>query len=128
VACDSGLGAAGVSADVRRRALDAATRFGTAVVLLRHQAEHARNESERWLAGYEAEALLWKVLSDARLLVDVLNDEDSSDDEVQRQARALYEALRARRLARKLEQVEGRTPEEAAAFKEKARELRESST
>lgn len=109
--------------DVRRRALDSATRFGRAVALLRAQAEHAPNESERWLAGYEADALLWKVLGDARDLIDVLND-DSDAEEATLQARALYEALRARRLARKLENITGRTPEEAEAFRAKARELR----
>lgn len=104
----------------RRRAHDAATRFSRAVGLLRAQAELER---ERWLAGYEAETLLWKVLGDARDLVPVLND-DSDAAEAERAARALFEALKARRLALRLENVTGRTPEEAEMFRAKAEELR----
>lgn len=110
--------------DVHRKALDAATRFKRAAILLHYHAENAPNESARWLMGYEAEALLASVLSEAELLVDVLNEEDSAEDEVQRHARALYEMLKARSLARKLELIEGRTPEEAEAFLAKAQELR----
>lgn len=112
-----------MSADMRRRALDAATRFRRAVTLLRYNAVNARNESERWLAGYEAETLLSKMLWEARDLVDVLNDDAS--DEAERYARAVCEALRARRLVLKLENVSGRTLEEAELFKRKAKELRD---
>ena len=106
----------------RKRAADAATRIERAVAVLRHEAESATNDSARWLVGYDAATLLWRVLLDLRSLVDLLSDEVGFDSEPQ--ARALYETLRARRLAAKLEQVEGRTPEEAAAFLAKASELR----
>lgn len=109
--------------DFNRRAQDAATRFARTVGILRYAAENPPNDAERWLAGYAAETLLWKVLTDAISLVHVLND-DSDAGEIQLHARALHEALRARRLAAKMENVTGRTPEEAEAFLTKARELR----
>lgn len=57
------------------------------------------------------------------MLVDALNDDADAFGDVERDARALYESLRARRIAAKLANVEGRTPEEAAAFLAKAEEL-----
>lgn len=109
--------------DALRRAKDAATRVDRAATFLRHEASEATPNSERrWLIGYEAENLLWNVLRDAHSLVDLLNDDQG--DGAEAAAKTVYEALRARRLAAKLDDVEGRTPEEAAAFQAKARELR----
>ena len=106
-----------------RRAKDASTRFNRAVLFLAHEADMGQPHSERrWLIGYEANTLLWKTLADARMLVGLLNDD--VDDEAEHAAKTLYEALRARRLAAKLEQVEGRTDAEAETFQAKARELR----
>lgn len=110
--------------DFNRRSQDAATRFSRATSLLTYAADNSPNDAERWLAGYAAENLLWKVLWDARALIDVLND-DSDAHEIQLHVRALHEMLRARRLASKLENVEGRTPDEAKAFLAKAQELRD---
>lgn len=106
-----------------RRAKDAATRVDRAVSFLRYEASEARHGSERrWLIGYEAENLLWNVLRDAHSLVDLLNDDRG--DAAEQAAKSVYEALRARRLAAKLDAAEGRTPEETEAFQAKARELR----
>lgn len=112
-----------LSASVRR-AHDATTRFNRAVLYLAYEAGEARDGSERrWLVGYEANTMLWKALADARMLAGLLND-DAGDD-AEHAAKVLYETLRARRLAAKLENVEGRTPEEAEAFRAKAREIRD---
>lgn len=108
---------------VVRRAHDASTRFNRAVLFLMWEAGKARPGSERrWLIGYEADILLSKALDDAESLVGLLNDDASDDGE--RTARRLHVALRARRLALKLDQTEGRTAEEAEAFATKARKLR----
>lgn len=109
---------------LRRRTVDAATRFSRAVIFLRHSAENPVNDSERWLAGYEAEQLLWKTLPEALSLVDILN-EDGDLEDLAGKAKALTEALRSRRLAGKLERVEGRTAAESRLFLERARELRD---
>lgn len=106
-----------------RRAKDATTRFNAAVLFLAHNADMARPNSERrWVVGYEANTLLCKVLGDAQMLITLLND-DAGDD-AEEAAKTLYGALRARRIAAKLDNVEGRTPEEAEAFLAKAKELR----
>lgn len=105
------------------RAKDAATRFDRAVASLRYEASEAKPDGERrWLVGYEAGHLLRSVLSNSELLVDLLNADGG--DEAEAAAKAVYETLRARRIAAKLEAVEGRTPEEAELFRAKARELR----
>lgn len=107
-----------------RRVKDATTRFNRAVLYLAHEADQGSPASERrWLVGYEANAMLWKTLADARMLVGLLNDD--VDGEAEYAAKALYDLLKARRVAAKLENVEGRTPEEAEAFLAKARELRD---
>ena len=113
--------------DTRRRALDAATRFGRVAARLRAEARDAPYESVRSLAGYEAEALLESVLWDAEDLVAALG-EDQDGEDVERRARALVAALRSRRLARALEQTSGRTEEEATSFLAMARRLREGSS
>jgi len=105
-----------------RRARDARTRFARVAMSFSSEAKHPANESIRWLLGDAANDLLWLVLSDAEMLVDVLNDDAAEKSE--RYARDLYLALRARRLAAQLAEVEGRTPEEAQAFRDKSRELR----
>lgn len=107
---------------IERRARDAATRFYGAVESLRYGHSETGNPERRWLYGYLAAELLRKVLSDAESLVGLLNDD--AGDEAERAARAVHDALRARRLAAKLANVEGRTPEEAAAFLAKADALR----
>jgi hypothetical protein len=91
--------------------------------MVRSRADNPANESERWLAGYEAEAMLERVLWEAETLVGALNDDTEAEDAL-RHARTLYEALKARRLAGKLANVEGRTPEEAETFRAKARALK----
>lgn len=108
---------------ILRRAKDAGTRFNRAVLFLMYEADKGTPRGERpWLIGYHSGLLLEQVMGDAKSLVPLLNKESVEDCE--RVAKTVYEALRARRLASKLEQVEGRTPEEAAAFQEKARRLR----
>lgn len=107
---------------LHRRVNDAATRYTRTVSLLLHARHKATSSEIEWLVGYEAETLLRKVLYDADSLVGLLNDDAGED--IERHAEMIFKTLRARRIAAKLEQVEGRMPEEAEAFQAKARELR----
>jgi hypothetical protein len=107
----------------RRWSTTAATWLQKATALLSSNAAAARDADQRWLVGYDAEQLLRQLLWRADELVGLLPD-DLLDD-VLRDARALTERLRAQRLASKLENVEGRTVEEAAMFTERAAQLRE---
>jgi hypothetical protein len=108
-----------------RRRRDASTRFKRCVEILRWMKVRADVKQHRWLIGYEAEQLLADVLSYADELVYLLNTEDSSGYDIERDARELAARLRNRRLALHLENVTGRTAEEAAAFRLKAAELRD---
>lgn len=87
----------------------------------------------RWLLGYEGSRFLFGILNEAvTTMPSVLESaEDEHIAEVLGAARSLVAALEERersgrrsRLATKLEDVAGRTPEEAAAFLAKAAELR----
>jgi hypothetical protein len=92
------------------------------VALLRAAHEEARADEARWVVGYHAGQLLYAVVSEAESLLPLLNDEDL--DEALRRVGVFADALRDRELALKLENVAGRTPEEAEAFLAKAAELR----
>lgn len=101
----------------------AKTWFGKAVRKLEREGERARDRQEaRWLVGYEAERLLSSALWEATSLVPLLNDEQVED--VLHRSRELTTLLRNRVLVAKLENVDGRTEEEAAAFRAKAASLR----
>jgi hypothetical protein len=108
-----------------RRTQDAATRFVRAANLLRHQAESAPNDDARWLAGAEAGDLLWRVLFEADILVPILNhDETDNGEDLERFAKRLHAALRNHRLAASMDNVTGRTAEEAETFRNRAQQLR----
>ena len=107
---------------ILRRCHDAATRVNMATLFLMHEARDRPSREQRWLIGYEADLLLQKILADAESLAGLLNDDAS--DEAEYAAKAIYGALKARRLAAALENVVGRTAEEAEAFKAKAKHLR----
>ena len=101
-------------------AKDAGTRFNHAVLFL--MCEHGKGTAgreRRWLIGYPSGRLL-DAVGRRCCQPPPLNEERRVED-CERAAKTVYEALRARRLASKLEQVEGRTPEETAAFLEGAR-------
>ena len=100
----------------------AQTWLAKSVALLRHNSEQER---ARWLVGYDADLLLQVALDAARDLVPLLNDDEDAFDAQRRNAtvREIAAALRAHELAPKLARVEGRTPEEAAAFREAAARL-----
>lgn len=112
-----------------QRAQDVVTRLRRTVHRLVSDAENARIDEQRWLAGYEAQQLLWYALDDLGDLVALLDhlddEEDYYTDEIEQRARALADRMRARRIARKLERVQGRTPEEAEMYLERAAELRQ---
>lgn len=108
---------------MQRRARDSATRLGRAVATVKHEYQHARIPEHEWLAGYVAENLLSAILMNAEDLTDVLNEEDSLEEDLERLARVVYTKLRARRLARLLGHTEGRTAAEAAEFLRKRNEL-----
>lgn len=100
----------------------AATRIRSAAVRIEHAAASDTAAEGRWLAGYEAAELFRAALDAAERLALVVNDDDV--DEVLERTLSVAKYLRGRRLASKLDQVDGRTPEEAAAFRRKAEELR----
>lgn len=99
-----------------------------AVARLRYDHEHpatfADGSSTRWLTGYDAEALMRGTLDEIDMLVPLLNDDmEFFTEELERKARDLARSLWAHRLAAKMADVRGRTPEEAEAFAAKVREL-----
>lgn len=99
----------------------AATWFHKSLHNLRYCAELAATPAQRSVTGWEAERLLDSILGQAELLVPVLNEDDL--EQVEKGAQDLYRAVRDRRRAVLLANVEGRTPEEAAEFSAKAAEL-----
>jgi hypothetical protein len=110
-------------AKVTRWRSTAQTWFAKASHGLVYDEAEARTPEERWVLGYEAHQLLFGVLTDAALLVRLLDEDQVAD--VERWARELANDLRSHRLSMALEQTAGRTPEEAEAFREKALALRE---
>jgi hypothetical protein len=103
-----------------QRANDARTRFDRTVQILRHEHENATTDEARWLYGYLAEELLWNVLWDAKSLLSILNPDSERIEYTEQHAKNLASGLRAHRLAAKLADTTGRTPEEAEAFEAKA--------
>lgn len=85
-----------------------------------------RNKEEAWLIGYDAAQFMRDAISDLRLLVPLLT-EDQVDD-VERESKELLAYVRSHRIAGKLSNVDGRTPEEARAFLRKADDLRGGTT
>jgi hypothetical protein len=77
----------------------------------------------RWLLGYEAARLSQEMLDAAGEMAALVTDEDQIED-LRRGVRDLGQALRRSALASKLEETEGRTPEEREAFLAKAATLR----
>lgn len=108
---------------VSRWRKSAQTWVGKAVALLTHHSAEAKTPETSWLLGSEAASLMVIALSDFELLVPLLLDEDQIED-VDRELRYFSTAMRRHRLSRKLENVEGRTPEEKKLFAQKAAELR----
>jgi hypothetical protein len=84
------------------------------VALLRCEAKEARNDDERWLAGYDSERLMSALIGEVQLLVPLLQEDQLS--EAEEGARVLAAALRARRLSLRLGNIEGRTEAEAEMF------------
>lgn len=101
-------------------AAQARTRVKRAAQWLLH-AETSGTELQ-WLVGYEAGQLLTAAVESADAVAELLNADDV--EEARDLAWQLYDRLRARVLAEKLSNVEGRTDEEAAAFLARADELR----
>lgn len=81
-----------------------------------------RNRDEQWLIGYDAARFMTDVLGELEMLAPLLGPHA---DDVQVAAVNLYGTVKRARLAEKLEHVEGRTPEEAASFLDKAARLRQ---
>jgi hypothetical protein len=98
----------------------ATTYFQKAAATIKWLCDHS-NENVRAVGQWEAAELLQRMLSEAQLLTPYLGDEA---EETEQAAKDLVARIRAHRLAGKLEQTDGRTPEEAAAFRERAAELR----
>lgn len=109
-----------------QRARDAASRFTRAIYALRAEHAEAKFEVQRTVIGWDAEALLEKVIGEAEMLVPLLNQDQEFPyglESLERHVKDLGSALRKARLAAKLSAVEGRTPEEAEAFRAKAAAL-----
>lgn len=83
--------------------------------------ENARNEGQRNALGYFAGCLLDGLLDEAEVLADAVPAEYT--EEALRTAEAVVKRLKHRRLAVRLADTTGRTPEEADAFAAKAAEL-----
>lgn len=108
---------------------EACFRFAVASGALRIEYAECERPAERWLISYEAEALLYTVLTEARKLVDIVSGRDDGDEDgwqsgialpygverVERYALALYRDLRRARLARELAQVIAEEPQEFGA-------------
>lgn len=111
---------------VRTWRATAGTWFEKVAVSLRWQYDKTESTSTRHLLAEEAARLLVHVLSDAQRLVPMLSDEHTMHtfSDVEREAQALVKVLRNERVAAKMEDMTGRTEEEAAAFRAKAAELR----
>jgi hypothetical protein len=115
---------------VGTRVRDASTRVDGIVYGLRQLVDNEDlTPNQRWLISYEADDLMDKLVSTLRDLVPLLStDEDEDWREIRADAGKLAQAIRAHYLAAKLEQVGGRTPEEAATFRRKAEQLREAAS
>lgn len=110
---------------LRRWNATARTWFSKASHSLRHLHDETDSNVTRSLVGDEAGRLLVDVLGDARRLVPLLTDEAIYTFEmVEREAQGLVRLLRNERLASKMENTNGRSPEEAAMFRAKVAELR----
>lgn len=113
-----------------QRVRDVISRLRGTCDLLRWDAEHPTHKEHAWLISYDAEQLLWHALMDMESIIDLMVEDDEDEDnyypeEIEKFARRITDKLRARRIARKLENVEGRTPEEAQAFLDAAARMRE---
>lgn len=111
---------------VRTWRATASTWFTKVSHTLRALHDATASQSTKHLLGDEAGRVVVNVLRDSLRLVPLLRDDTIYDfDWVERELEALTLALRNERKARKLENVEGRTPEEARAFLDKAANLRQ---
>jgi hypothetical protein len=107
--------------------LEISSRAGTWVSKAARHLQWDATHSDSWTNGYATEQLLVVILEEANDLVGLLNDDDFNEydrDRISRAARDLHVKLRSRALAAKLENVEGRTVEEAVVYRAKAAELR----
>jgi hypothetical protein len=104
----------------------AQTYIAKAVALLIHEHAHPRpiggGDTTAWLTSYDAARFLESALWELEELIRIV-DPERLDDLAER-AHVLHTALRRRRIRLKLEQTDGRTEEEAEAFRRKAEELR----
>lgn len=109
------------AARLTRWSTTAATWVRKATSLMYSHYDPAVTEEERWAVGYYAARLLDDVLDDAWTLAEMVPDD--MVEEIARRAEGVAKQMRSRRLAAKLRNVEGRTPEEAEAFLARASEL-----
>lgn len=93
-----------------------------ATALLVGEHERARNDSERWLVGYEAAGLIGSLLDQIEMLAPLLKEDQI--EEAAEHAKRFAATARLLRLAPKLARVEGRSPEEAATFERSATAIR----
>jgi hypothetical protein len=105
----------------RRWTATATTWLEKAVAILRSNAASASDEV-RWLVGHDAGRLFLAATEQANALAGLLNGEDL--ERAEREAQQLARRLRRARVAGHLDNVEGRTLEEATAFAAKAATLR----
>lgn len=114
---------------VQRRAADAKTRSRHATGRLRSLWLDDPSPAARYLIGYDAERLLQGLLDDAEILAGLIHnatpeyDSGADFDGLLEAAKAVHVALalrhttsRRQRLAAKLADTRGRTPEEAASY------------
>lgn len=103
----------------------AGTWFSKTSSALRYRHDQSGSESIRYLLCGEAAELCYDALDDMIQLVPLLREDTLHSLElVETEARRLTVALKKHRQAAMLDNTEGRTPEEAAAFRAKAEELR----
>lgn len=88
---------------------------------LRRDAQDAPSDL-RWLIGYDASEFVRTLVWEAETLIPLIDVEQLED--LKRRTDAVARRVRDRILAEKLSGTAGRTPEEAAAFRAKADELR----
>jgi hypothetical protein len=104
-----------------RRGKTAATWAKKAAGSFAYMIENAQSDGQRNALGYFASRLLDAILDEAETLAGVVPSEYT--EEALRSAEAVVKRLKQRRLAVKLADTTGRTPQEAEAFAAKAVEL-----
>lgn len=109
-------------ADTRRTSVTALTYVKKAVAMLCRDAV-SESQPRRKLAEIDATEMLSMTLWEIEDLVDLHNPEYDGLD-AEKRAGQIRDRLRARRVAAKLADTTGRTPEEAATFRSHAARMR----